>query len=156
MEIPTYSYKNTDIDNMLLSCSTGSYVDYNVYTKTETGTLLANKVTNIGDIALPGMLDICTSGYTNSGIRCNATVCGYTGYAELKAADSYDMFLNLSATRTDGGWMYFKINNNSYIQLSSSDNKVNIYKDTTKSRNLDAGAGDSTSYIRTNAEDREC
>ena len=82
------------------------------------------------------MLDIGTSGYTNSRIRCNATVGGYTGYAELKAADSYDMFLNLSTTRTDGGWMYFKINNDDYIQLSGSGNKVNIYKDTSISSNL--------------------
>ena len=78
------------------------------YTKTETDTLLADKVTNIGDIGLPGMLDIGTSGYTNSRIRCNATVGGYTGYAELRAANGYGMFLNLPTTRTDGGWMYFK------------------------------------------------
>ena len=49
------------------------------------------------------------------------------------------MSLNASATRTDGGWMYFKINNDDYIQLSSSDNKVNIYKDTSTSGNLDVG-----------------
>ena len=122
---------------MFLSYSIGSYVDYNVCTKTETDTLLADKLTNIGDIELPGMLDIGTSGYTNSRIRCNAVIGGYTGYAEMRAANSYDMFLNLSTTRTDGGWMYFKINNDDYMQLSSSDNKVNIYKDTTISGNLD-------------------
>ena len=33
---------------MLLSYSTGSYVDYNFYTKTETDILLANKLSNIG------------------------------------------------------------------------------------------------------------
>ena len=32
--------------------------------------------------------------------------------------------------------MYFKINNDDYIQLSSSGNKVNIYKDTSISSNL--------------------
>ena len=121
---------------MLLSYSTGSYVDYNFCTKTETDTLAADRVIYIGDIALLGMLDTGTSGYTNSRIRCNATVGGYTGYAELKAANSYDMFLNLSTTRTDGGWMYFKVNNDDYIQLSGSDNKVNIYKDTSISPNL--------------------
>ena len=84
------------------------------------------------------MLDIGTSGYTNSRIRCNAIVGGYSGYAELMAASSYDMFLNLSATRTDGGWMHFKINNDDYMQLSSSDNKVNIYKDTPISGNLES------------------
>ena len=82
------------------------------------------------------MLDIGTSGYTNSRIRCNAEVNGYTGYAELRAASSYDVFLNLSTTRNNGGWMYFKINNDGYIQLSGSDNKVNIYKDTPISSNL--------------------
>ena len=75
--------------------------------------------------------------YTSSVIRCNAEVNGYTGYAELKALTSYDMYLNLSTTRTDGGWMYFAINGNNYMQLSGSDNKVNIYKDTTINCNLD-------------------
>ena len=45
------------------------------------------------------MLDIGTSAYTNSRIRCNVEVGGYTGYAELQAANSYGMFLNLSTTR---------------------------------------------------------
>ena len=40
------------------------------------------------------------------------------------------MFLNLSTTGTDGGWMYFKINNDDYMQLSGGDNKVHIYNDT--------------------------
>ena len=83
------------------------------------------------------MLDIGTSDYTNSRIRCNANLGGYTGYAELKAANSYDVFLNLSTTRTDGGWMYFKINNDDYIQLPGSDSKVNIYKDTLISGDLE-------------------
>ena len=110
------------------------------YTKGDIDTLLADEVFNIGDISLPGMLDIGTSAYTNPRIRCNAEVGGYTGYAELQAANSYDMFMNLSTTRTSGGWMYFKINNNSYMRLSGSDNKVNIYKDTTISGNLDVGS----------------
>ena len=87
-------YNKTETGNMLLSYTTGSYVDYNFYTKTETDTLLADKLTNMGDISLPGMLDIGTSGYTNSRIRCNADIGGYTGYAELRAANSYDMFQN--------------------------------------------------------------
>ena len=89
---------------------------------------------------LPGHLDIGTT-YTSSRIRCNAEGNGYTGYAELTAQRSYDMFLNLSRTRTDGGWMYFKINNDDYIQLSGSGNKTTIYKDTTISGNLDIGVG---------------
>ena len=76
------------------------------------------------------MLDIGTSGYTNSRIICNADVGGHTGYAELKANGSWDMFLNLQTTYPNGGWMYFKSNNDNYVQLSGGDNKVNIYKDT--------------------------
>ena len=135
----TLYYNKTETDNMLLSYSTGSYVDGNFYNKTETDTLLADKVGNTGNIDLPGMLDIGTSGYTNSRIRCNAVLNGYTGYAELRAANSWDMYLNLQSTYPNGGWVYFKINNDSYMQLSGSDNKVNIYKDTTISGNLDVG-----------------
>ena len=87
-------------------------------------------------MSLPGQLDIGTT-YTSSRTRCNAEVNGYTGYAELKAQSGYDMFLNLPTTRTDGGWMYFKLDNDNYIQLSGSYNKVNIYKDTIISGSLD-------------------
>ena len=51
---------------MLLSYSTGPYVDFNFCTKTETDTLLADTLIHIGNIELPGWLDIGTSGYTNS------------------------------------------------------------------------------------------
>ena len=94
------------------------------------------------------MLDTGTSGYTNSRIRCNADVNGYTGYGELRAASSYDMYLNRSTTRTDGGWMHFKINNNDYIQVSGSDNKVSIYKGTI-SGNLDVGQDQAQTPINT-------
>ena len=57
----TLYYNKAETDNMLLSYSTGSYAGYNFYTKTETDTLFADKLTNIGDISLPGMLDIGTS-----------------------------------------------------------------------------------------------
>ena len=72
--------------NQMLVQSTTLFEFY--YTKGDFDTLLADKVSNIGDISLPGMLDIGTSAYTNSRIRCNAEVGGYTGYAELKAASS--------------------------------------------------------------------
>ena len=81
---------------MLLSYSTGSYIDYTFYNKTETDTLLTDKCINIGNIELPGWLDIGTSGYTNSRIRCNAVLNGYTGYAELRAANSYDVHKSIN------------------------------------------------------------
>ena len=81
------------------------------YTKTDTDALLANKVSNTGNVSLPGMLDIGTT-YTNSRIRCNAEVHGYTGYVELKAQNSYDMYVNLQTTQANGGWVYHNNNNN--------------------------------------------
>ena len=67
------------------------------YTKGDIDTLLADKVSNTGNVSLPSHLDIGTT-YTSSRIRCNAELGGYTGYAELKADSSYDMFLNLRIT----------------------------------------------------------
>ena len=58
-----------------------------------------------------------------SRIRCNVDVNGYTGHAELRSAPSYDMYLNLNTTYPNGGWVYFKINNDDYMQLPGSDSK---------------------------------
>ena len=118
------------------------------HTKGDIDTLLADKVSNIGDIPLPGMLDICTSAYTNSRIRCNAEAGGYTGYAELQAANSYDMLIYLSTARTDGGWMYFEISGDTYMQSSGSGNKVHTYRYTSISNNLMVGVGAVTSSIK--------
>ena len=93
------------------------------------------------------MLDIGTSGYKHSRIRCNAELNGYTGYAELKAYSSYGMHLNLSTTRTDGGWMYFKINNDGYTQLSGSDRKLNVYKYISININLDVSVSNARTSI---------
>ena len=113
------------------------------YAEADTDSLLANKEPNTGDVSLPGHLDIGTA-YTHSRIRCNAEVGGYSGYAELFAAGSYDMFLNPQTTYPNGGWMYFKSNNDDYMQLSGSDDKVTIYKYTTISCNLDVVSGASS------------
>ena len=51
------------------------------YTKGDIDTLLADKISNTGNVSLPGWLDIGTT-YTNSRVRCNAVVNGHTGYAE--------------------------------------------------------------------------
>ena len=68
--------------------------------------------------------------------------------AELSAASSYDLFLNLNTAYPNGGWMYFKINNDAYIQLSGSDDKINIYKHTSISGNSEVGAGAVTSNMK--------
>ena len=122
---------------MLLSYSTGSYVDFNFYNKTGTDSLLANKVSTTGDASISGNLDV-GSGFS-SRIRSHASVNGYTGYSELNTSSPWDLWINLETTYPNGGWMYFKINNDDYMQLSGSDNKVNLYKDTSISEDLDVG-----------------
>ena len=42
VDLSTDCYKKAETDNMLLYYSTGSYVDYNLYTKTDTDNLLAD------------------------------------------------------------------------------------------------------------------
>ena len=81
--------------NQMLVQSTTLFEFY--YTKGDIDTLLADKVSNTGNVPLPGHLDLGTT-YTSSRLRYNAELGGYTGYAELKAASSYDMFLNQSPT----------------------------------------------------------
>ena len=115
-----------------------------------TDAFLANKISNTGNVSLPGHLGIGTYPYASSRIGYNAEVNGYTGYAELKAASSYDMLLNLQTARTDGGWMYFEINNGDYMQLSRSDDKVNIHKNTATSGNSDVGVGASQTSVKAN------
>ena len=61
------------------------------------------------------------------------------------------MCINLSTARTNGGWMYFKFNNDDYIQLSSSNHKINIYKETLASSTLKVGVSAATSNIKTSA-----
>ena len=144
LDIPSISNAINNLGSIITDVSNTRYTKTEVdgfisnsYNKTETDNLLATKVSNIGDVSLPGWLDIGTT-YTNSRIRCNAEVGGYTGYAELRASNSYEMNLNLSTTKTDGAWMYFKINGDNYVQLSSSDNTVTIYKDTSIDGDLTA------------------
>ena len=99
-------------------CLTSNKIVELYYTKTDTDALLANKVSNTGNVSLPSHLDIGTT-YTNSKLRCNAIVNSHTGYAEVNAPSSYDMDVNLSTTRVNGGWVYFKINKNKLLLLGT-------------------------------------
>ena len=61
--------------NQMLIQSTTSFEFY--YTKGDIDILLADKVSNSGNVSLPSHLDIGTT-YTSSRIRCNAEVGGHT------------------------------------------------------------------------------
>ena len=117
-------YSKGYVNHMLVQ----SFTLFEFYcTKGDIDTLLADKVSNTGNVSLPGWLDIGTT-YTTSRIRCNAVVHGHAGFAELKAASSYDMFSNLSTTRVNCGWVYHKINNDSYLLLSGSGQFIKHFK----------------------------
>ena len=73
-------------------CLTSTQIVDLYYTRTETNELLADKVSTTGDVSISGHLDTGI-GYEYSRIRSHAVHNGYTGYAELNAASSYDMFL---------------------------------------------------------------
>ena len=66
------------------TCTTTTQIYNDFYSKGGIDTLLADTISNTGNVSSPGHLDIGTT-YTKSRIRCNAEVNGYTGYAELKA-----------------------------------------------------------------------
>ena len=93
-----------------------------------------------GNTTISGILDVGSG--SSSRIRSHAANNGYTGYAELNAASGWDMWINLETTYPNGGWVCFKINNDSHMQLPGSDNKVNIYKGTSINCNLDVGKDD--------------
>ena len=76
-----------------------------------------------------GNLDVGSgTTYTNPRTRCNAEVNGYTGYAELKAQSSYDMYVNLQTTRANGGWVYHKIDNDTDLLLAGSGQVIKHFK----------------------------
>ena len=157
---PTVVYTKTEVNSILnsnrstiedrgqlfLAYSSTNQINEAYYDKAETDYLLANKVSTTGDASISGNLDVGSG--SSSRIRNHASVSGYTGYSELNTASPWDMWINLETTYPNGGWMHFKINNDDYMQLSSSDNKVNIYTDTTTSGNLDVGPSQAVTSIK--------
>ena len=69
-----FTYSKSYVNQMLVQSTT--LFEF-FYTKGGIDTLLADKVSNTGNVSLPGRLDIGTT-YTSSRIRCNAEVNGCT------------------------------------------------------------------------------
>ena len=126
-QLHTDFFHSEVITNLIFDAyTTTTQLYHGFYSKGDIDTLLTAKVSNTGNVSLPGHLYIGTT-YTSSIIRCNAEVGGHTVYVELKANGNWDMFLNLSTTYPNGGWMYFKIDNDDYMQLFGSDSKGDTY-----------------------------
>ena len=74
VDLTTGYYRKTDIDNVLFSYSTGSYVDYN----------LANKVSTTGDASISGNLDVGQD-QAQTSIKTYVNHVGKTCYVEMEA-----------------------------------------------------------------------
>ena len=71
-----------------------------------------------GDATTSGNLDVGSG--VSSKINAHTANNGYTGYAELHCIAVRHDCVNLQTTRVNGGWMYFKINNDNFLLLSGS------------------------------------
>ena len=85
-----------------------------------------NKVTIYKDTTITNNLDVGSGG--SSKVNVHAANNGYTGYAEFKAQSSYDMVLNLSTTRVNGGWVCHKNNKDIFLLLSGGGQIVKHFK----------------------------
>ena len=91
VDLTTYYYKKTAIDTMLLSYSTGSYVDYN----------LANKVSTTGDASISGNLDV-EQDQAQTSIKAYVNHVGKTGYVEMEARWANQGYIHCKTNQTDG------------------------------------------------------
>ena len=76
---------------MLLSYSTGSYVDYN----------LANKVSTTGDASISGNLDVGQD-QAQTSIKTYVNHVGKTGYVEMEARWANQGYTHFKTNQTDG------------------------------------------------------
>ena len=91
VDLTTGYYKKADIDNILLSYSTGPYVDYN----------LANKVFTTGDASIRGNLDVGQD-QAQTSIKAYANHDGKTGYVEMEARWANQGYIHFKTDQTDG------------------------------------------------------
>ena len=75
-----------------------------------------NKVSIYKDTSISGNLDVGSGGSSKTNVH--ATNNGYTGYGELQAQSSYDLYLNLQTTRVNGGWVFHTINGDKFLLIS--------------------------------------
>ena len=86
---------------------------------TAEGVAIFKDTTHIGNLYVgSGSLSTIKVHGSFAGASNNA----YTGHYELHCASPWDLFLNLQTPYPNGGWMYFQINDASFMQLPGSDN----------------------------------
>ena len=139
-------YKKTDIDNMLLSYSTGSYVDSN----------LANKVSRAGGSAISSNLTV--NGNMDSSKKFTLNIKSSTIHTEFWTLASFHQviansgsWLQFSRDGTSDTWQAGMSSDNSYvIRASDATNALTVYQngDTTISGNSNVGVGATSLKIK--------
>ena len=123
-------YNKTETSKMLLSYSTGSYADYNLYTKTDTGNLLANKVSTTGDATISGTLNaqrLSISNTTSRPIEINNTMHNGTYLVAIsKNSSNNDLFFALRCLPLNQLWCFGVATSNQYIISHGNSTKLSI------------------------------
>ena len=126
----TYYYKKTDVDNMLLAYSTGSYGGCN----------LANKVSTTGDASISGGLDVGQD-QAQTSIKTYVNHVGKTGYVEMEARWANQGYIHFETNQTDGLLLFaVKDSLGDGVYMYIGDDIVYIYEDTTIGGNLNVGS----------------
>ena len=129
VDLTTGYHKKTDIGTMLLSYSTGSYVDYN----------LANKVPTTGDASISGNLDVGQD-QTQTSIKAYVNHVGKTGYVEMEARWANQGYIHFKTNQTDGLLLFaVKDSLEDKVYMYIGNDIVYIYEDTTIGGNLKLG-----------------
>ena len=119
-------YKKTDIGNMLLSYSTGSYVDYT----------LANKVSTIGDATISGNLDVGSTG--NNSIKIHGTGAT-TSFAEFRVSNGQNCVWDFQNPSNSNVWSSIKVKSIKFMGFSHTDNIILMHKATRIHGSLNIG-----------------
>ena len=143
VDLPTDN-KKTDIDNMLLSYSTGSYVDYSV----------ANKESTTGDASTSGNLDVSkvldlqrhpTEYHTIPLVITNTNSSGAGFIGEFVSTVKGCLFEYLTSASSTSWWQGILGGSNEFVLKTGSNGLTIKPTGYTTSGNLDVGAGASSS-----------
>ena len=148
VDLTTDYHKKADIDNMLLSYSTGSYVDYN----------LANKVSTTGDASISWNLDVSkalnsqrhpTESDTILLVIINTSSSGAGFIGKNVSTVKGCWFDYLTGASSTSWWQGISSGSNEFV-IKTGSNGLTIQSngDTTISGNLDVGPSQAVTSIR--------
>ena len=122
-QILSNSYSKLYIDNLFLtSAQTGALY----YNKTDTGNLLANKVSTTGDVSISGNLGVGV-GAASSMVKAHVNHEGSTGHVRMEAKYRNQSILSFGTT-FGNGCIFFEVKNDYHMYCGN--NLAQFYKTT--------------------------